>query len=137
LGGAVAVRLAAELSRSRESPGGLVLRSAFSSLVEVAAYHYPWLPVRWALIDRFVATDHIRHVGCPVLAYPRGERHDCAALVHAVLYDAAPELSASGVAKMLLVIPGVDHNDVVFVAEEDVKQALRAFLQRTGIGVHG
>ena len=131
----MAVRLAAELSRSQEPPGGLVLRSTFSSLVDVAAYHYPWLPVRWALIDRFLSTDRIRQVTCPILLI-HGDYDTIVPLSLArLLYAAAPEVSASGEAKSLLVIPGVDHNDVVFVAEEDVKQALRDFLARTGLGV--
>jgi uncharacterized protein len=44
LGGAVAVRLAAEQSQAGSAPGGLVLRAAFSSLVDAGATHYPWLP---------------------------------------------------------------------------------------------
>ena len=136
LGGAVAVRLAAELSQSQEPPGGLVLRSTFSSLVEVAAYHYPWLPVRWALIDRFLSTDRIRHVTCPIL-HIHGDADTIVPLSLArLLHEAAPEVSASGVAKSLVVIPGVDHNDVLFVAEDDVRQALRDFLTRTGLAVH-
>ena len=136
LGGAVAVRLAAELSQSQEPPGGLVLRSTFSSLVEVAAYHYPWLPVRWALIDRFLSTDRIRHVTCPILLI-HGDADTIVPLsLTRLLYEAAPEVSASGVAKSLVVIPGVDHNDVLFVAEDDVRQALHDFLTRTGLAVH-
>ena len=41
LGGAVAVDLAAE-----KGARGLVLESTFTSLVDVGAYHFPWLPVR-------------------------------------------------------------------------------------------
>ncbi len=136
LGGAVAVRLAAELSQSHEPPGGLVLRSTFSSLVEVAAYHYPWLPVRWALIDRFLSTDRIRHVRCPILLI-HGDADTIVPLtLTRSLYEAAPEVSASGVAKSRVVVPGVDHNDVLFVAEDDVRQTLRDFLTRTGLAVH-
>lgn len=134
LGGAVATRLAAALSQSQQAPGGLVVRSSFSSLVDVAAYHYPWLPVRWALIDRFPATDHVPHVSCPILLL-HGDRDTIVPLSFARrLYEAAPEASASGVPKKLLVIPDVDHNDVILVAEEAVKQALREFLESTGLG---
>src|SRR5262249_19194313 len=48
LGAAVATRLAAE-----QPPGGLVLRSPFTSLADVGSQHYPLLPVRLLLVDRF------------------------------------------------------------------------------------
>jgi hypothetical protein len=47
LGGGVAVDLAA-----KEGARGLVLESTFNSLPEIAAYHYPWLPVRWLMRSR-------------------------------------------------------------------------------------
>ena len=34
-------------------PAGLVLRSPFTDLAAVGAHHYPWLPVRMLLKDRF------------------------------------------------------------------------------------
>jgi uncharacterized protein len=47
IGGAVAVDLAA-----RDGAKALVLESTFTSLPDVAAHHYPWLPVRWAMRTR-------------------------------------------------------------------------------------
>src|SRR5690606_27765101 len=52
LGGAVAVRLAVE-----RSPVALILRSPFTSLADVASVHYPWLPVRRLLLDRYPSID--------------------------------------------------------------------------------
>jgi len=133
LGGGVAVRLAAGLAQAQAPLGGLVLRSTFSSLVAVAAYHYPFLPVRWALIDRFLSTEYIQQVTCPVLLI-HGQRDTIVPLSLArALYEAAPAASTNGIAKTLLVIPDVDHNDVVFVAEDDVRTALHDFLRRTGL----
>ncbi|MGH2202153.1 hypothetical protein ACQ1ZM_15430, partial [Enterococcus faecalis] len=48
LGAAVVTELAAE-----HPPAGLVLRSPFVDLPSVAAVHYPFLPVRALLRDRF------------------------------------------------------------------------------------
>ncbi len=48
LGAAVVTRLAAELA-----PGGLVLRSPFFDLASIGGVHYPFLPVRALLKDRY------------------------------------------------------------------------------------
>lgn len=46
LGGAVTARLAAELAAEDTKPAGLVLESTFTSVPDIAAALYPWLPVR-------------------------------------------------------------------------------------------
>ena len=55
LGAAVATRLAEE-----RPVGGLVLRSPFTSLADVGALHYPLLPVRALLRDRYPVREHGR-----------------------------------------------------------------------------
>jgi uncharacterized protein len=67
LGAAVAVRLARE-----RTIGGLVLRSPFTSLADVAAVHYPFLPVRLLLRDRFPVREQIAGVGVPVVVVAGG-----------------------------------------------------------------
>jgi uncharacterized protein len=44
-----------------------VLEAAPSSIADVAAYHYPWMPVRWLLADRFEATQRIAAIAAPLL----------------------------------------------------------------------
>jgi len=62
LGAAVAARLA------REQPvGGVVLRSPFTALADVGAVHYPFLPVRLLLRDRFPVAEHVAGVTAPVV----------------------------------------------------------------------
>jgi fermentation-respiration switch protein FrsA (DUF1100 family) len=63
LGGAVAVDLAA-----RDGARALILESTFSSLPDVAAYHYRWLPVRWLMRSRFDSIDKIANYHGPLLA---------------------------------------------------------------------
>ncbi|GAA0537019.1 alpha/beta hydrolase [Saccharopolyspora subtropica] len=63
LGGAVVTELAAE-----HEPAGLVLRSPFTDLAAVGRRHYPYLPVRMLLLDRFPLVTHLRDVRCPVIA---------------------------------------------------------------------
>jgi len=61
LGAAVATRLALE-----RPVAGLVLRSPFTSLADVGAQHYPFLPVRALLRDRFPIRQTIATVTAPV-----------------------------------------------------------------------
>ena len=61
LGGAVAVHLAAT-NGSR----ALVLDRTFSSMVDVAASHYPWLPVRWLLRNRYPSESRIKRYSGPL-----------------------------------------------------------------------
>ncbi|MEN0109800.1 MAG: alpha/beta hydrolase [Planctomycetota bacterium] len=54
LGGAVSVAVAAERGAK-----ALVLESTFSRLTDVAAYHYPWAPVRQLMTQRFNSLERI------------------------------------------------------------------------------
>jgi fermentation-respiration switch protein FrsA (DUF1100 family) len=129
LGGGVAVRLAAEQCLAGTPPGGLVLRSTFSSLVDAGAYHYPWLPVRWVLRDRYPSRDRIAAVTCPVLQI-HGARDSIIPLaIGRRLFDAAPAASASGVAKRFVELPTADHNDMPDVAEPGLRRAVQEFLE--------
>lgn len=60
LGAAVVTELATE-----HPAGGLLLRSPFVDLPAVARVHYPLLPVRTLLKDRFPVADDIKHVHSP------------------------------------------------------------------------
>jgi uncharacterized protein len=60
LGAAVVTELSTE-----HPPAGLVLRSPFTDLAAVGQVHYPFLPVRALLRDRFPVVDHIRRVDVP------------------------------------------------------------------------
>ena len=62
LGSGVAVQLAASVPVL-----AVVLDSPFSSAVDVAAHHYPYLPVRWLMWDRFESMAHIGKVRAPLL----------------------------------------------------------------------
>ena len=130
LGGGVAVRLAEELCQKQEaySPGGLILRSTFSSLTDAGAYHFPWLPVRWLLMDRFPSEEHIRNVDCPLLQF-HGTRDTIVPYrLGQKLFDAAPDKSFSGVAKKFVELPNADHNDVMETSGRIVTNVISEFL---------
>lgn len=62
LGGAVAVWLA-----QQHPPGMLILESTFTSVPDVAAQHYPFLPVRWLARSQYNSLERLPHIKCPVL----------------------------------------------------------------------
>ncbi len=100
LGGAVAVDLAA-----RDGARALVLESTFSSLPDVAAYHYTWLPVRWAMRTRFDSVAKIGDYRGPLLQ-AHGDADTIVPLRFGRrLFEAAAE------PKQFLLLPGHDHND--------------------------
>jgi fermentation-respiration switch protein FrsA (DUF1100 family) len=100
LGAAVAIGLAVQ-----RPPAALVLRSPFTSLPDVGAVHYPWLPVRRLLFDRYPSIDRIKSVRAPLLVIA-GDRDDIVpAALSERLYVAAAE------PKRYVLVPGVGHND--------------------------
>ena len=100
LGAAVALRLATEMR-----PFALVLRSPFTSLTEIGRYHYPFLPVRWLLRDRYPSLERVGSLSCPTLVIA-GERDSIIPIEQSRrLYAAIPA------EKRLVVIAGADHND--------------------------
>ena len=128
LGGGVAVRLANEQSLKKTPPGGLLLRSTFSSLTDMAASHFPFISVRILLIDRFSSDQRIRDVTCPLLQF-HGRRDTIVPLrLGKKLFAAAPDKSASGIAKRFLELPNADHNDVIETSRREVLQAVNEFL---------
>ena len=110
LGSAVAVRLAADLCREGTPPAGLLLRAPFSSMTETACHHYPWLPVRWMLIDRYESIDHIGDVTCPLTIVHGTDDQVVPVRLSRNLFEAAPSRSAAGVERRFIELPGVGHN---------------------------
>lgn len=118
LGTAVAIDLAAEFP-----PAALVLRSPFTSMVDLGRHHYPFLPVRWLLRDRYVSIDRIQRLRIPILVLA-GARDRIVPLESTRrLYDAA-----NG-PKRLWVLPEADHNDLELLAGEAMLRAIVDFLE--------
>lgn len=101
LGAAVAVALAAE-----HPPLALILRSPFTTLAEIGAHHYPYLPVHPALLqDRWASLDLIGRIDAPVLVIV-GERDRIVPPAFSRrLYEAAANPAG------YVVVPRADHND--------------------------
>jgi len=62
LGGGIATWVA-----SRFSPGMLILESTFTSLPDVAAPRFPYMPIRLIMRIKYPTSEHLGNVKCPVL----------------------------------------------------------------------
>lgn len=114
LGAAVATRLAAE----QPHPGGLLLRSPFTSLADVGSWHYPLLPVRLLLRDRFPVTKLIGQVRVPTVVV-----YGSADTVVPPEQSTAVASAAGGPVRVLEVV-GADHNDAALVEGNEVITAV-------------
>lgn len=103
-GESLGAAVAAELATYR-APRGLVLRSPFASLAAVGSHHYPWLPVRLLLQDKFPVLERVAAVDVPsVVLLGTGD---------SVVPPAQSREVASAARAKLVEIAGADHNDEV------------------------
>ena len=91
----------------RHPPAGVVLRSPFTELADVGAHHYPWLPVRALLRDRFPVMEHLTASDVPITVIYGDRDSVVPTVLSARVADHAPSLAER------VVIPGADHNDPV------------------------
>jgi fermentation-respiration switch protein FrsA (DUF1100 family) len=112
----------AELQAQRP-PAGMVLRSPFTELADLGAHHYPFLPVRFLLRDRFPVLEHLERSEVPVTVIYGDRDTVVPSRLSAQVADRAPSLVEE------LVLPGADHNDAVMfgpkVADAVVRLAER------------
>lgn len=112
LGGAISTRLAESKCQAGTPPKALILRSTFASMTETAGYNMRYLPVSLLLMDRFPSDRRISSVTCPLLQF-HGDADQLVPVTMARrLHAAAPDKSASGIEKKLVIISGVDHNNL-------------------------
>ena len=91
--------------RQPAAVAGLLLITPWDRLVHVASHHYPWLPVRWMLRDRYDSVGHLQNLDRPV-AIVVAERDSVVPArlgraLHAARAGRAP----------LIVLEGSDHSD--------------------------
>lgn len=118
LGAAVALRLATETS----APFALVLRSPFTSLTDIGRHHYPYLPVRWMLREKYPSLERARSVSSPTLVIV-GEQDRIIPAEHSRRLYAAIASE-----KRLVEIAGADHNDEALFVGSELMQAVLDFV---------
>ncbi len=117
LGAAVGIELAA-----RRDAAALVAEAGFTSMADMGAALYPWLPVRTFLMHRYEALERISDVDEPIL------------VVHSpgdtlVPVEHALALHGAASSAELLMTTG-NHNDGGFNASAAGRAAVRAFIER-------
>lgn len=120
LGESLGAGVAAALTTERP-PAALVLRSPFTSLVDVGKVHYPWLPVGLLLRDRFPVVEHVRRYEGPLLVISGAED----TIVPPEQSRAVAESSSRA---SYVVIEGTGHNDAALLDGEEFIEAIVAFL---------
>ena len=119
LGAAVA---AAAGAGQRDKTAALLLLTPWDRLERVAAYHYPWLPVKWLLRDQYDSASHLASFDRPVLVAVAERDSIVPARFGVALYESLPE------PKRLVVIKGAEHNDWISRVDEAWWREAVAFL---------
>ena len=116
LGSGVAVLLAAQ-----RAIAGLILEAPFTSVAEVAQYHYSFIPAAALVRDRFDSLARIGQIKAPILVL-HGERDRVVPVPFGrALFDAAPE------PKELWIAREAGHENLV---RYGAFEAILGFLQR-------
>jgi uncharacterized protein len=102
LGSGIAIRLASEAPVSR-----LLLVTPYNSLEEIAAALYPYLPVRWLLLDRYESWRYAPRIKIPTTIVAAEDDEVIPRASTEKLFARFP----AGIASMT-VIEGVGHNDI-------------------------
>jgi len=93
--------------QARHRPAGIVLRSPFTDLADVGAHHYPWLPVRALIRDRFPVADLLSASDVPVTVIYGLRDSVVPPELSARVADQAPSLAER------VVLAQADHNQPV------------------------
>jgi hypothetical protein len=118
LGGAIAAWLA-----QRHTPGALILESAFTSVPDVGAEVYPYLPVRLLSRFRYNSLARMSEIRCPVLI-AHGRDDEMIPFDHGqALFEAARE------PKVLMELTGT-HNNGFFMTGSRYVQEIDSFLRK-------
>ena len=93
--------------QARHPSAGIVLRSPFTELADVAAHHYPWLPVRALLRDRFPVVEYLAISDVPVTVIYGDRDSVVPSVLSARVADHAPSHAER------VVLADADHSDPV------------------------
>jgi hypothetical protein len=121
LGAAVVTELATE-----HPPAGLVLRSPFVDLASVGRVHYPFLPVRTLLSERYPVAEHIGKLDVPTTVV-----YGTADVIVPPEQSRAVAEAAAGPTSVVAV-EGADHNDAVLLDGPQLIEAVVALADRVG-----
>jgi hypothetical protein len=119
LGSAVVTELATE-----HPPAGLVLRSPFVDLASVGRVHYPFLPVRALLRDRYPVAEQIAGVRAPTTVVYGSRDSIVPPAQSRAVAEAAAQLHG------VVEVPNADHNDLALLDGDAVVSAVVDLAER-------
>lgn len=108
LGTGVAAQMAVE-----QRPRALVLIAPFASIAAATRMHFPWVPARWLVTERYLTSDKIGRIACPLLLI-HGDADRTIPVANSRL------LAATRPDARLVVLPGVGHEIVWLPAAQRV-----------------
>lgn len=120
LGSGVAVDLA-----SRRNVAGILVFSAFTSMVDMASRTYPFIPVSWLLSHRFESETKLKELSCPVfLAHGTADR--------TIPFAMSERLAATSAGPATLFpVVGANHDDLFVTGGRALLDAVGRFLDPT------
>jgi fermentation-respiration switch protein FrsA (DUF1100 family) len=121
LGGAVATELA-----MRKKPAVLIVESSFTSLPDLAANIYPWLPVRLMSKHQYASINKVSSIPCPKLFIHSPDDEIVPFEQGRALFEKASE------PKEFLLIKG-GHNDGFLISGKTYSDGLMKFLEKYSI----
>ncbi len=116
LGGAVAINLATEIDL-----GGLIVESSFTSIPDMAARHYPFVP-KFLIRTRMDSLAKISGIRCPLLVIHSRADEVAPFEYGGKLFDAAPQ------PKKFHEVQGAGHNETWLVGGRTYFDAIRSFV---------
>lgn len=116
LGSGIAVQLATE-----RRVGAVILEAPFTSIPDAAAIHYPWLPVRGLIKDRYDSLSRIADIRAPLLIVHGEQDRVVPIRLGCALFAKAAE------PKVGVWVPGAGHNDLM---DHGLMRHILAFLRR-------
>jgi fermentation-respiration switch protein FrsA (DUF1100 family) len=122
LGSGIAVRIAAALP-----VGGVILDAPYTSIVDVAAQTYPFVPVRLFLIDRYETTRYIAGLKAPLLVLHGARDRVVPVAMGREIARLAPE------PKRLVIFPNGNHSDL-YINGNDAIDAVRDWIRSLHAG---
>ncbi len=122
IGGAVALSLWSDPDGQLPRPAALLLSSTFASIPETVAWHYPALPLRYFVLDRWPSIERIPRVTSPVTIF-HGTADEF------VPVDQARALADARSGAVFIEIPGGTHNDIPITLLRDTLHNLHQQIQ--------
>jgi alpha-beta hydrolase superfamily lysophospholipase len=118
LGGAVAVRLAAEQA---DEPAGVILEGTFTSIRDVwGSFRWGWVPVGWLITQPFDSQSRVPRIRAPLLVVHGSDDRLIPPALGQALYE-----QATVQRKKWVLVDGGSHHDTNSLAQPQYREALR------------